>query len=40
VRIGARRDGYGEQRYDRLRKLKGKYDPDNRFRLNQNIPPA
>jgi hypothetical protein len=34
------RDAYGEQRYDRLRKLKGKCDPDNRFRLNQNIPPA
>jgi FAD binding domain/Berberine and berberine like len=34
------RDAYGKERYERLRKLKRKYDPDNRFRLNQNIPPA
>jgi len=26
--------------FDRLRKLKTKYDPDNRFRINQNIAPA
>ncbi|PWB69017.1 MAG: FAD-linked oxidase [Anaerolineales bacterium] len=26
--------------WERLRKVKAKYDPDNLFRLNQNIPPA
>jgi len=30
---------YGDN-FDRLRKIKGKYDPDNLFRVNQNIPPA
>ena len=34
------RDAYGDERYDRLRKLKREYDPDNLFRLNQNIPPG
>ena len=34
------RDAYGTSKYDRLRALKRKYDPDNFFRLNQNIPPA
>jgi hypothetical protein len=34
------RDAYGSDKYDRLRALKHKYDPDNFFRLNQNIPPA
>ena len=33
------RDAYGGERYDRLKQLKRKYDPDNLFRLNQNIPP-
>jgi FAD/FMN-containing dehydrogenase len=34
------RDSYGAAKYDRLRKLKKQYDPDNFFRINQNIPPA
>jgi FAD/FMN-containing dehydrogenase len=33
------RAGYGEN-YERLTSLKAKYDPDNLFRMNINIPPA
>jgi FAD binding domain-containing protein/berberine-like enzyme len=33
------REAYGAQKYDRLKALKRRYDPDNFFRLNQNIPP-
>jgi hypothetical protein len=33
-------EAYGAERYNRLQQLKRKYDPDNLFRLNQNIPPA
>lgn len=33
------RQAYGAEKYDRLKSLKGKYDPDNFFRMNQNIPP-
>jgi len=34
------RDAYGAAKYDRLRLLKQQYDPDNLFRLNQNIAPG
>lgn len=34
------RDAYTEQTWKRLVKLKNKYDPNNLFRLNQNIPPT
>jgi FAD/FMN-containing dehydrogenase len=31
-------EAYSE-RWERLREIKTKYDPQNLFRLNQNIPP-
>jgi FAD/FMN-containing dehydrogenase len=34
------RAAYPGPTWDRLREIKRRYDPDNLFRLNQNIPPA
>ena len=37
---GVARSSYGESKYRRLGQLKGRYDPTNVFRLNQNIEPV
>jgi FAD/FMN-containing dehydrogenase len=34
------RESYGGEKFARLQELKRRYDPDNFFRINQNIPPA
>ena len=34
------REAYPGRTWDRLAEIKGRYDPTNFFRLNQNIPPA
>jgi FAD/FMN-containing dehydrogenase len=34
------RQAYGNAKWERLRAVKAQWDPDNFFRINQNIPPA
>ena len=31
---------YGDAIFERLRQAKQRYDPDNLFRFNHNVPPA
>ena len=31
---------FGAEKYRRLEALKVKYDPENMFRMNQNVPPS
>jgi FAD/FMN-containing dehydrogenase len=33
-------DTFGSDNFRKLREIKAKYDPGNRFRFNQNIRPA
>lgn len=34
------RASYGAEKYDRLARIKRRYDPDDVFRCNVNIPPV
>jgi len=34
------RSAFGDDNYHRLQEIKGRYDPDNIFRSNHNVPPA
>jgi FAD/FMN-containing dehydrogenase len=34
------RAAYGPERFERLTAIKRRYDPDNVFRFNLNIPPG
>jgi FAD/FMN-containing dehydrogenase len=38
--VGHIREAYPGTTFERLAEIKGRYDPTNLFRLNQNIPPA
>ena len=38
--VDAARQAYGPETYDRLVALKNRFDPDNLFRINHNIPPT
>jgi FAD/FMN-containing dehydrogenase len=40
VTIEGARVGYPEATWERLAAIKQRYDPNNLFRLNQNVPPA
>jgi FAD/FMN-containing dehydrogenase len=37
---GRVRNAYPGSTWDRLAEVKARYDPDNLFRLNQNVPPG
>jgi FAD/FMN-containing dehydrogenase len=37
---GRVREAYADDAYQRLAEIKAKYDPDNAFHNNKNIPPA
>jgi FAD/FMN-containing dehydrogenase len=34
------RAAYGDEKFARLQTVKRRWDPENRFRFNSNIPPA
>ncbi len=40
ISAGRVRRTFGDEKYRRLQELKAKYDPENVFRLNQNVTPA